>query len=146
MNALVECKRCGALKDAHNWCECTPPPERSLTEPWVASDNGSGKREAAKNDIGKPPLHLLPFEALWAVARVLDHGRKIHAVHNWRKGLEWSRWESAMLRHYAAYQTGEDVDPDSGLLHTAHIACNALFLLAHQLCGLGTDDRYKSNE
>ncbi len=37
----------------------------------------------------------------------------------------------------------EKIDPESGLMHTAHLACNALFLLSYQLLGLGEDDRWK---
>ena len=96
-----------------------------------------------KKDEGKPAMSLLPFEALKEVARILTFGAIKYEAHNWRKGMKWSRIESAMLRHYERYASGENIDPESGLLHTAHLACNALFLLSYQLLGLGTDDRWR---
>lgn len=98
-----------------------------------------------KYDSSKPSLSLLPFEALTKVAEVLDHGATKYGPHNWREGTSWSRLESSLLRHYTAYQSGENYDPESGLLHLAHLACNALFLLTYQLNHLGTDDRRKSH-
>ena len=40
-----------------------------------------------------------------------------------------------------AFLDGEDRDPESGLLHTAHIAWHGLALTAFLLRGVGTDDR-----
>lgn len=97
---------------------------------------------ALKLDEGKPAMSLLPMDALEEVAKCLAFGAEKYGPYNWRKGFDWSRLEAAMLRHYAAYQRGEDRDKESGHLHTAHMAVNALFLLAHQLNGYGKDDRY----
>jgi hypothetical protein len=95
-----------------------------------------------KYDLGKSMMGLLPFEALRAVGDVLTYGAQKYAAHNWRKGMKWSRVQDAMLRHYERFSLGEERDPDTGMLHTAHLACNALFLLAYQLQGLGEDDRW----
>ncbi len=100
------------------------------------------KQAAQKADSDKAPLSLLPMDALLEVGKCLQFGAEKYGPYNWRKGFDWSRIESAMLRHYAAYQTGQDRDPESGHLHTAHMAVNALFLLAHQLNNYGKDDRY----
>lgn len=99
----------------------------------------SGGRKA---DESKPPMSLLPFDALEAVARVLGYGAQKYDPHNWRAGLAWSRLESAILRHYTAFQRGEDIDPETGELHLAHLCATALFLLSHQINDLGNDDRY----
>ena len=99
--------------------------------------------EGVKNDQEKPVMSLLPFEALKEVAKILTFGMGKYGPHNWRGGMKWSRIESAMLRHYEAYARGEDFDGESKLYHTAHLACNALFLLAYQLGNIGEDDRYK---
>ena len=95
-----------------------------------------------KYDLGKSMMSLLPFEALRAVGDVLTYGANKYAAHNWRKGMKWSRVSDAMLRHYERYSLGEERDPDTGMLHTAHLACNALFLLSYQLLGIGEDDRW----
>jgi hypothetical protein len=99
-----------------------------------------------KHDQKKPIMSLLPFEALTEVAKILTFGKDKYGAHNWRNGMKWSRVESAMLRHYAAYADGEDIDFESKLFHTAHMACNALFLLTYQLLSLGEDDRWKPDE
>lgn len=62
---------------------------------------------------------------------------------NWAKGFTWSRLIGAALRHLFAFARGEDRDPESGLSHLAHAGCCILFLITHERCKLGTDDRYK---
>src|SRR3990167_8572215 len=98
--------------------------------------------EGSKYDLGKSRMSLLPFEALRAVGDVLAYGASKYNSHNWRKGMKWSRIQDALLRHYERFSMGEERDTESGYLHTAHLACDALFLLAYQLLGLGEDDRW----
>lgn len=62
---------------------------------------------------------------------------------NWAKGFTWSRLIGAALRHLFAFARGEDRDPESGLSHLAHAGCCILFLITHERCKLGTDDRFK---
>lgn len=87
------------------------------------------KEGGLKFDDDKPPMDLLPFDALTLVAKVLGFGRRKYEANSWR-GIHESRYEAAMLRHYAAIQRGEVNDPESGLPHTAHLACCALFICA----------------
>lgn len=103
-----------------------------------------------KYDSAKARPELLPVDALMAVAEVLTYGAKKYSTDtesgddNWRKpGFTWRRLLGSSLRHLLAFMRGEDKDPESGLSHLAHLACNALFLLEHQLKGLGKDDRFK---
>lgn len=89
-----------------------------------------------KNDLteNKPDWSLFPFDGAELVVRVLEHGAQKYARDNWRQGATdpeaQRRIWSAMIRHLAALQAGENVDPESGLPHVAHVACNALFLCA----------------
>ena len=99
-----------------------------------------------KHDDSKPMMALLPFDALQEVSKVLTHGANKYSPHNWRKGFEWSRLVSALLRHLTAWMSGEDRDPETGELHTAHMACCVLFLIEHQLKGYGKDDRYDQRQ
>ena len=96
-----------------------------------------------KYDDGKPPMDLLPGEALEAIAQVLAFGAKKYDSWNWAKGFAWSRLFGACLRHLFAWQRGERQDPESGLSHLAHSGACLLFLLTHELKGWGTDDRHK---
>lgn len=101
---------------------------------------------AHKDDAGKPGMHLLPPESLVAITRVLDHGAVTYGPNNWRKGLEWSRYHAALLRHMTAWWAGEDTDPETGLSHLAHAACCAMFLLSYEERGVGIDDRPETKD
>lgn len=103
-------------------------------------------REALKGkkyDQGKPPMALLPPEAMNEIARVLGFGANKYGNHNWRNGLDWTRISSAVLRHLSAWHAGEDLDPESGLSHLAHAGCGIMFLIAYEQNKIGKDDRYK---
>lgn len=101
--------------------------------------NASG----TKHDGGKPPLALLPTEALLEVARVFNFGAAKYGADNWRGGFESRRLTSAALRHILADNSGEDIDNESGRLHLAHAVATLLFLIEQRLLGTGTDDRFK---
>jgi hypothetical protein len=91
----------------------------------------TGVVKGAKHDTGKPQWHLLPWRAVEAVVKVLDHGALKYAPDNWRKVDRWrERYLSATMRHLVAWRCGERDDPESGLPHLAHAACCVLFLLA----------------
>jgi hypothetical protein len=110
-----------------------------------SSENTTLKSKAEtplKFDAAKLPLHLLPIDALEAVAQVLEFGAKKYEANNWRKGFDHTRLYSAALRHIMSSLKGEDLDPESGLDHISHAACCVLFLLEHRLKGLGRDDRF----
>ncbi len=95
-----------------------------------------------KYDGGKPRMELLATEALRGTAQVLTFGAKKYDDNNWRKGMSWSRLYGALLRHLAAWNEGEDLDPESGLPHLDHAACCVMFLQSYSRRGAGKDDRY----
>jgi hypothetical protein len=94
-------------------------------------------------DVGKSRMSLIPFVALRAIGDVYAYGERKYAAWNWAKGMKWSRVSDSMLRHYERFSAGEALDPESGLLHSAHMAWNAITLLSYELLGLGEDDRWK---
>lgn len=95
-----------------------------------------------KFDQGKTPLELLPFDALTEVAKVLAFGAKKYAPRNWEKGMPVSKVFASCMRHAWALFRGEDNDPETGLSHAAHLACESLFWLAYILRKTpDTDDR-----
>jgi hypothetical protein len=98
---------------------------------------------AVKHDAGKLPWDLYPFDAAEMTLAVLQFGAQKYAAHNWRKGMEWSRMFSALMRHLLAWQRGEDIDPESGLPHLGHAGCCLAFLQAYTLHNIGKDDRYR---
>jgi hypothetical protein len=52
----------------------------------------------------------------------------------------------SLLRHTWAVLRGDDFDQESGRLHMAHAALDALYLVTYQLQKLGTDDRPSKKE
>ncbi len=100
--------------------------------------------EGRKDDAEKPPLDLLPFDAIDGVGRVLAFGAKKYARHNWAQGMAWGRLAAAALRHLGAWLHGEDFDAESGLSHLDHAACCVLMLSALVKRRKGTDDRHKA--
>ncbi len=91
----------------------------------------------------KPKYHLLPWDALEETAKVIAMGAEKHGERDWEKGIPYSEIVSALMRHLKLFfQDGKDYDIESGMFHTTHIVCNALFLLAYQLREIkGIDDR-----
>ena len=86
--------------------------------------------KGVKLDTGKPRMELLPLEALESIAEVMTFGANKYCDNGWKtvpNGLD--RYKGALLRHLVAIEKGETVDPESGLDHYAHVACNALFML-----------------
>lgn len=98
-----------------------------------------------KHDGDKPRMDLLDTAALQGLADVLTFGAKKYAPHNWRNGINYSRLIAASLRHLTAVNKGEDIDPESGLLHVDHLACCVMFLSNYMHTGrTELDDRWKA--
>ena len=98
--------------------------------------------EAKKFDNQKPPMSILPWDALKEVSKVMAFGAEKYGRDNWREGMDWTRLSSAMLRHVTSWIEGEDVDDETGLSHLAHAGCCVLFLLSYVIKNNGRDDRY----
>ena len=86
--------------------------------------------QSAKTDAGKIRPTLVPPALIEAVAAVREYGcSKYHAPDNWRR-VEPQRYRDALYRHWLAYlKNPEACDPESGLPHLWHLACNAAFLI-----------------
>lgn len=116
-------------------------PAAKAVEHVVAESTG-----AIKADGAKARVELLPARPLFAIAEVLGFGAEKYADHNWRRGFKWSRMGGAALRHLLAWLDGEDLDPETGKSHLAHLGCDTLFLLEYEITGSGIDDRYKKED
>lgn len=86
--------------------------------------------QPAKTDAGKIRPTLVPPALIEAVAAVREYGcSKYHDPDNWRR-VEPQRYRDALYRHWLAYlKNPEACDPESGLPHLWHLACNAAFLI-----------------
>lgn len=101
------------------------------------------KTEGRKDDQQKPDLSLLPREALETMAYAFMHGEKKYGRYNYLGGMDWHRPLSAALRHITAYNSGENLDVESGISHLGHALAAIAMLVVYQTKGLGTDTRYK---
>jgi len=97
-------------------------------------------------DTNKPRMELLPASGLTEWARAMTFGARKYGDHNWRKGMAWTRVLGSLTRHLTAFMGGENIDPESGVNHMAHVMCNAAFLLHYEQHRPEFDDRYKSPE
>lgn len=90
----------------------------------------------------KCPLHLIPPVAMELTAWVHKHGAEKYGPYNWRKSKVCATtYVAAIMRHLNAFRDGEDLDPESGLPHLAHIGASVNILLDAQACGTLVDDR-----
>ncbi len=92
--------------------------------------DGDMNMEFIKYDNGKAPLSILPFEALEAIAKIMEYGAKEYTCDNWKKCKpeEVRRYIDAALRHiYQSISDGE-LDKESGFPHIYHAASNLIFL------------------
>lgn len=96
-----------------------------------------------KHDQGKAPLSLISYAALEAEARVMGYGEKKYSRHNYKKGFPYGRLIDAALRHIGAFNSGQDLDPETGESHLAHARCCLGMLMECIHLGTATDDRYK---
>lgn len=90
------------------------------------------RTSGVKFDAGKVQPHLVIGEmsrAILAVSEVATHGAQKYAPGNWLRVEDGiSRYTNAKMRHMLAGAVSP-IDPDSGLLHAAHEAWNALAVL-----------------
>lgn len=96
----------------------------------VIEDSPPQADQSAKADAGKIMPTLVPPALIEAVAAVRGYGcSKYGDPDNWRR-VEPQRYRDALYRHWLAYlKNPEACDPESGLPHLWHLACNAAFLI-----------------
>jgi len=78
---------------------------------------------------GKPDYSLIPLASMKEAAKVLEYGATKYARDNWMRPTHWSVSFACLQRHLAAWQSGEDLDPESQRNHLGHAMCNILQLL-----------------
>jgi hypothetical protein len=125
---------CTYPKEHYTKCNCR-----------IFKSQGIVNRQIAQHESeGKLALDQLPIKFLRGVAAVLNFGMLKYAKDNWKQGTDWSEFYGSTQRHLLAWWDGEDNDPESGLSHLAHAACNIAFLIYYQDRNVGKDDRDKS--
>lgn len=91
--------------------------------------------QSIKADGEKIRLELITPEALLSLGRVLTFGATKYSAYSWRK-VSRDRYTGALLRHLTAYMMDPNsVDAESGLRHSEHLLCNAMFLNDEKIRG-----------
>ena len=82
-----------------------------------------------KDDQEKNRLDLIEPEFIEGVGKVLTFGADKYEPNNWQKVDDAeNRYYAAAMRHLMAWRKGEKTDPESGISHLYHVACNIMFL------------------
>ena len=106
------------------------------------SSTSASKTEFLKFDSSKPRFDLIDPWFSEDTAKVLTMGALKYAEDNWKLNTDIKRYIGALERHLNEIKKGEFIDDESRLQHTAHIACNAMFL--HYMIRKGTNGKRKN--
>lgn len=87
--------------------------------------------KTSKNDKNKLDLIVPAF--ITGIGKVMTFGFNKHKPtkrNNWRTLKDpLDNYYAATMRHLLAWREGETYDPESGLFHLLHAACNIMFLV-----------------
>lgn len=111
----------GWIECDHTWID--------LVEPTNLMKTPQKTSGGIKHDQAKPPMDLIPYEALEEIAKVLAAGEKKYGTANWTSGIEMRRLLSAAMRHIGQFNSGEDFDEETETLHLANAATNLMFAI-----------------
>jgi hypothetical protein len=96
--------------------------------------------EGTKYDYGKIRYSTVPNYALEEVIQAFTYGADKYEAYNYSKGMNYTRYIDAALRHINAYLRGEDID-ESGNTHLSHAVASLMMLMDNIKIGSGNDDR-----
>jgi len=96
---------------------------------------------ATKDDWGKLRFDLIPPLPLADLAAIYTMGAAKYSDNNWLNGMSWRRVRAAIERHLNAFDSGEDLDPESGLPHVMHAAWGCFTLAQYMRTHKDWDDR-----
>lgn len=88
--------------------------------------------KALRYNDNKLRYDLLEPHAIQELVKVFTEGAKKYEDNNWLNGgMEYSKMLASLKRHIAAFELGEDYDPETGCHHMAHAAWNALGIVSY---------------
>lgn len=91
---------------------------------------------------GKPPLDYLEAAGDAETAYVMKHGADKYGYRNYTVSpCKVRTYTGAVGRHLDAIKLGEDIDPDSGRSHWAHIRACCDVVMGADSAGMLVDDR-----
>ena len=90
------------------------------------------KNTSKKNDRidDKPMWELLPLQDIEDVVKVYTAGAKKYGPDKWQDLPDgYKRYKAALFRHLVEYEKGNWLDPETGCIHLAQVAWNAIAML-----------------
>lgn len=74
---------------------------------------------------------LLPVDPIERAAQVMTFGAEKHhdVINAWVKKYTTHECYAALMRHLMSWRKGQDVDPESGISHLAHVIVRACFIM-----------------
>lgn len=140
---IEEAGRSGARRCSAQCPSCSATPASAAGIPSVTTVNTVNPKEIAATRDQKAPLDLLEYAADVEVAKALKTGAVKYGVQNYKNiGEILARvYGSAIKRHIGAWLNGQDLDPESGLPHLAHIGANVHVLFGAMEAGTFVDNR-----
>jgi hypothetical protein len=106
----------------------------------VVTDPDTGGRKGSK----LARFDMIPPDVLWELAEHYGRGEAIYPSDpepNWQRGYSWRLSVAALHRHLAQWESGEDVDAETGSSHLIAATWHCVALRWFQLHGKGTDYR-----
>lgn len=91
------------------------------------------KTGSMRANEGKPEFSQLDPRFILALADLITKSAAKYGVGNYAKGQEFRTPCDSMMRHLLKFLGGEDLDQESGLHHSLHIAANAMILYVSEL-------------
>lgn len=92
--------------------------------------------------LTKPNPHLIPPCAILEESIAMALGAHKYGAYNWTdEPIDASTYYSALIRHAMDWFTGENYDPQSRVLHLAHVRACCGILIDAILSGTLIDDR-----
>ena len=90
------------------------------------------KNTSKKNDRIDDKLmwELLPLQDIEDVVKVYTAGAKKYGPDQWQNLPDgYKRYKAALFRHLVEYEKGNWLDPETGCIHLAQVAWNAIAML-----------------
>ena len=137
--ATHNCIDCALEKHANeqgetcgHYTACHPDEAARMIGYEIIEDDQPESNQEAKADSGKPRPSLVPPALIDGVMRIREFGTARYGdPDNWRN-VDAERYHNALLRHILAiWEDWKAVDPDSGMPHLWHAACNIAFLMQY---------------
>lgn len=96
----------------------------------MSSSNPSSSNPKHAAGTSKWSVSYAPMSVMEEVSRVFRHGADKYGKLNWRHSrVELTVYYDAAFRHLQAWRDGEDIDPESGFHHFAHVIAGMMIAL-----------------